>query len=214
MKKKSLTVLLAFFLAGVGMPVFSGYGYQEEDGEENTTDIFGLEVYNDRMYVYDSTKALKGLLFDFGYGLDGVSGAFNIRYWNIAAGIGFTGIAAPSKPFSLSPPVGVRFTPNEPLPQGYSPGNAPGKAVFVDGSYYLPYLKPFTMFATVGFYAQNDTLLAVDNESGNAFYRAYARQSGVTFGGGIEYTNNIWIRTALGYHSKRGVFFRFAYTWR
>jgi hypothetical protein len=149
-----------------------------------------------------------------GYGFDGLSGAMGIRYWNLAVNMGFTGIAAPSPAFAFSPPLGVRFSPSEALPTGYHEDNAPGSAVFIDASYYLPYLKPFTLFATFGFYAQNDTLLAVDNQSGNAFYRGYAKMSGATFGGGIEYQNSQWIRTAVGYHSKRGVFFRLAYTWR
>ncbi len=187
---------------------------EEEEDSDNTTSIYGVEIYNDRYYVQDTTKPWKALMLDAGYGIDGVSLAFNIRYWNIAVGIGYTGVLAPRRPYSYTPPVGERFSPSQPLPKGYYADRAPGTAVFIDGSYYLPYLTPFNFFATVGFFAQNDTLLAVSNESGNAFYRGYGQNSGVTFGGGIEYRNSEWIRTAVGYHSKRGVFFRLAYTWR
>ena len=211
MNKLKLIFLFTILLFIIVSPSIANPDDEESD---NTTTIAGVEVYTDRVYVQDSTNNLKAICFDVGYGFDGISGGMAIRYWNIAIGIGATGMLAPSKDFAYSAPIGERFSQSEPLPEGYYADNAPGQGVYIDASYYLPYLEPFTIFATVGFYAQQDTLIAVSYDSGNAFYRGGTTKSGPTFGGGIEYYNSQWIRTAFGYHSKRGFFFRLAYTWR
>lgn len=162
----------------------------------------------------DPNKPIKALLFDGGYGFDGGSFAFGYRFWNITAAIGVAGLAVNIPPYSTDRPPGITFDPTGNLPTGFSRTRVPGKAVFVDAGYYLNYLETLNFFVIVGFYAQNNTVLALQNSSGAYYYVATIKSDGYTLGGGMELKLSDWIRFAGGYHSKRGVFLRLAYTWR
>jgi hypothetical protein len=162
----------------------------------------------------DPTKPQKALILDGGYGLDGGSFAFGYRFWSLTASIGVAGLAVNTPGFSYDRPGGVTFDQTGDMPLGYSRTRVPGNAVFVDAGYYLSYLQTLNFFVIVGFYAQNNTFLAYQNNSGAYYYISTAKTDGFTFGGGMELKMSDWIRTAVGYHTKRGVFLRLAYTWR
>jgi len=183
----------------------------------NNTD-YGTTLQSDstkpKRNFQDPNKPQNALLLDGGYGIDGGSFAFGYRLWNLTASIGVAGLAVNTPGFSYDRPGGVSFNLNEEMPIGYSLARVPGNAVFVDAGYYLSYLQTLNYFVIVGFYAQNNTYLALDNSSGGYYYISTAKTDGLTFGGGMELKCSNWVRLALGYHSKRGVFLRMAYTWR
>lgn len=159
----------------------------------------------------DPSKPLKAIIFDGGYGFDGASFAFGLRYWNISTSIGVAGLAVSSPPYSNDRPFDYNY--NEPLPQGYSRTRVPGKAVFVDAGYYLN-LETLNFFILFGFFAQSNTNLAYNNQTSTYYYLNQTKNDGYTLGGGMEGKLSPWIRLAGGYHSKRGFFLRIAYTWR
>lgn len=200
MKLKIL--ILAFFLmaSAINSQEPSDYWDDFEDEEESS-------------YYYDTTKTLKGLVFDFGIGLDGGSMAFGFRYGILSAHMGFAGLFQNIPNYSYTNPIGVNLNPNEPLPNGYSEEEYTGTSVFGDIGVHLAYLETLNFFANVGYFTQQDTILARSPEG--SYYRyVYRAYDGITFGGGVEYTVSRWFRLAAGYHSKRGVFARFTYTWR
>lgn len=193
-------LVFTFLIMASVLPSQEPSEFWEEDEEESS-------------YYYDESKTLKGFAFDLGYGLDGGSLAFGFRYGVLSAHMGFAGLLQFMPTYSFTPPPGVRLNPNEPLPTGYSESEYTGTSVFGDIGYHLAYLETLTFFANVGFYSQQDTVLARSPEG--TYYRYATRSSdGITFGAGAEFVMSRWVRLAVGYHTKRGVFGRFTYTWR
>lgn len=164
-------------------------------------------------YYYDTTKTMKGLALDLGYGSYGGSIAFGFRYSMFSLHMGFAGIFDGPPNYSYSPPAGVDIRPNEPLPSGYVAEEFTGVGVFGDVGFYLAYLRTLNFFVNVGYYSQQDTILARSPDG--LYYRyGYKASDGLTFGGGAEYTVSRWFRLAAGFHTRRGVFTRLTYTWR
>ncbi|MEI6089916.1 MAG: hypothetical protein WCR42_05665 [bacterium] len=192
---------------------FSSIFAEDWNNTDNGSNVQGDTTKPMRNFQ-DPTKPQKALLLDGGYGLSGGSFAFGYRFWSLTASIGVAGLAVNVPPFSYNRPPGVTFDPSGDMPTGYSRTLVPGNAVFVDAGYYLSYLQTLNYFVIVGFYAQNNTFLAYETSSGSYYYVASAKTDGFTFGGGMELRMSDWIRMAVGYHTKRGVFLRLAYTWR
>lgn len=207
MKNKILILLIILFLP---LTIFNSLA-QNEDGYD---DFGGIKYRKVDKYKQDTTKTLKALFIDAGFSNDGLSFAFGVRYWNLFFDIGSANIALQSKPYSYQPPYGMNFSRGSKLPVGYSYSYIAGSTVFVDIGYYLAHLQKLNFFIMVGFYAQEEIITVMENESRLHYYLGRSTQSGWTLGGGMEYKLSQWISIALGYHQKRGVFSRFSYTWR
>lgn len=159
---------------------------------------------------------LKGILLDAGAGKDGFGIAFGFRYWFASLSIGVVGLANKIPNYSNIPPVGVNISPNQPLPNGYYEDRYTGIIVTFDGSLHYEYY-PWNFFASVGYYTQQDSILAKHVSSdgrilGRYRYRVENSQ-GIAFGGGANYylTDNLGI--GLGLHTKRGIYAQLVYVW-
>ncbi len=206
---KAKIVIIFIILITSFLPIFA----EDWNNSENRS-VIQDDTTKPMRNFQDPNKPQKALLLDGGYGADAGSFAFGYRFWNITASIGVAGLAANIPGFSYDRPPGVSFDPTEDMPLGFSRTRVPGNAVFVDAGYYLNYLETLNFFVIVGFYAQTNTYLAYENNTGAYYYMSTIKTDGYTFGGGMELKLSDWIRFAAGYHTKRGVFLRLAYTWR
>ncbi len=164
----------------------------------------------------DDNVILKGLLLDIGASKDGLGLAFGFRYWFASLSIGVTGFANKLPKYSLIPPTGIYFNPNQPLPDGYVEDRYTGTIVTFDAGLHYEYF-PWNFFANVGYFTQQDSVLAkedrTDGRSPARYQYKVENSQGIAFGGGANYylTDNLGI--GLGLHTKRGVYAQIIYVW-
>ena len=159
-----------------------------------------------------SSSYLKGIMLDLGYGGSGLSAGVGFRYWNFSAAIGIAGFANDIPNYARTSPTGVTITPNQPLPNGYSEDRYTSIDVYFDAGYHYDFY-PYSVFAQVGFYSAQDSILAKNMETGSKYFYATESTSGFCFGLGGEYIVNDQVTLGVGYHTRRGGFARFTYTW-
>lgn len=160
---------------------------------------------------------VKGIFIDVGAGGDGMSANLGFRYSYFSVALGLVGFANTIPNYSLTPPIGVIINPNQPLPNGFEADSYTGLIVTADAGFHFDYFYPYTVFATVGFFNQQDSVLAKDNSTGvtrgNKYFWRAENSLGLTFGLGGNYQINDYVALGLGYHTKRGVYGQFLYTW-
>lgn len=164
----------------------------------------------------DDLPPLKGLFFDFGGGGDGLSGALGFKYSFASLSIGVVGFTNDIPNYSQVPPTGIYFNANEPLPSGYEAEKHTGIIVCFDAGFHYEYY-PWTFFGTVGYYTQQDSVLAKevrnDGRKPSRYSYKVENSQGVSFGGGANYAITDNVSLGLGLHTKRGVYAQFTYVW-
>jgi len=155
----------------------------------------------------------KSIFGDVGYfGPGGLSLGVGVRYWFASLELGLSGFAKSVPNYSMNS-YDVGITPTQPLPGGYVEDKYTKIIVTGDLGFYVDILDPFIIFASVGFYSQQDTILAKEIQTGYHYFYKYYNSSGVAFGIGANYVLNDVFEIGLGYHTKRGVFARVTYYW-
>jgi hypothetical protein len=164
---------------------------------------------------YDNVT-LKGLMFDFGGGTDGLSMGIGFRYWFASLSLGVVGFANKIPKYSNIPPIGVNLNPSQPLPNGFVEEKHTGIIVTFDGAIHYE-MFPWNFFGSIGYYTQQDSVLAKQVSNTGQMLGRYSykveNSQGIAFGAGANYylTDNIGI--GLGLHTKRGVYAQLVYVW-
>lgn len=155
----------------------------------------------------------KSIFGDIGYfGPGGLSVGVGVRYWFASLELGLSGFTKSVPNYSMNS-YDVGISPSQPLPSGYEEDKYTKILVTGDLGFYVDILDPFILFASVGFYSQQDTILAKEIQTGYHYYYKYYNSSGVAFGVGANYVWDDQFEIGLGYHTKRGVFARITYYW-
>ncbi len=170
------------------------------------------EYYYEDEYYEEGTE--KALIFDAGFGgAGGMSLGLGFRYSYASLMIGFAGFANDMPNYAVRPPQGIIISPNQPLPGGYERESFTGLLVTADLAYHYQLNQEISAFGMIGYYSQQDSILARETSTGDYYRYAVENTSGIAFGLGGDYGVSEWITLGLGYHTKRGVFARFSYRW-
>ena len=149
---------------------------------------------------------VKDILFEGGYGVHNVSIGFGFRYDFIGLTIGATGFDNDIPPYqndlSLQPSV-----------KDFEEKKYTSNVVSIDLSYYYDLNDDFSLYGSIGYYSQADTILAYYYED-DSFYR-YKNEnvSGITFGAGFQYFISKYMTLGLAYHNKRGALLQLGFYW-
>lgn len=164
-----------------------------------------------------SENPIKAAFGDVTIGNPGLGASVGLRYDFVGLSFGMAGFLNSTPAYGNRLPQGVDITPSEPLPSGYEEDRITTILLDINAHFFYN-LKAFdaervTLFGTVGYYAQNDTILAKDISTGFRYrYRSDTR-SGLQVGGGIEYEFNLKLNVGVGFLSRRGLLLRAAYVW-
>ncbi len=161
---------------------------------------------------YDDDAAFKMFFAEVGYGTREMSLGLGFR-WN------FIGIDMNLGGFIDNTPNYIYPSREFPYPKQYKEFTYPRTTLTINASYYYD-IGDFSMFATVGYFNQTDTVLVRSLDEGNTFGIYFARQGdpaidkgGVCFGLGGEYFIDEKFAVGAGYHTKKGGFLQFGYYW-
>ncbi|MCX7909711.1 MAG: hypothetical protein N2560_09395 [Ignavibacteria bacterium] len=158
---------------------------------------------------------LKSIFGEVGWSNLKLSAALGFRFWNIGVSMGLTGFAAP-KPKYIYP--STQF----PLPKlgEYEDYKFTYVLVTTDFYYFFEVFDDFIITPNIGFYVQQDSILArslrtnIQYDFGQLYYTGKTENKvGLNFGLGIDYyyLDNYFV--GIGYNLRRGIFIRFAYYW-
>lgn len=158
---------------------------------------------------------LKSVFGEVGWSNLKLSAALGFRFWNIGASMGLTGFAA-SKPKYIYPST------QYPMPrQGeYEDYKFTYVLVTTDFYYFFEIFDDFIITPNIGFYVQQDSILArslrtnLQYDFGQLYYTGKTENKvGLNFGIGVDYyyLDNYFV--GIGYNYRRGLFIRFAYYW-
>lgn len=178
---------------------------------------FGFTNQLNNVYADDDFEPIKAIFIDVGGGGNGMSAALGFRYSFASLSVGLAGFTNKIPNYALTPPTGVYFNPTQPLPSGYTEDKHLGLIVSFDAGFHLDYFYPYTFFATVGYFTQQDSVLAkevrIDGRSPNRYAYRVENTDGFAFGGGGNYQISDYVALGLGLHTKRGIYGQFVYTW-
>jgi opacity protein-like surface antigen len=156
---------------------------------------------------------MKAIHADLGFfGPAGLSGALGFRYWFASFTLGLSGLMKDIPNYSTYG-YDLGIYPQSPLPANYDAKSYPALIVTGDFSFYYEVVKKVTGFGSIGFYSQQDTVLAWDFTDDVYYFWKNKKSSGVCFGLGAEFDYNESMKVGLGYHTKRGLFARLTYFW-
>jgi opacity protein-like surface antigen len=164
-------------------------------------------------YTEEVSNRMKAIHADVGYfGPAGLSAALGFRYWFASFTLGLSGLTSNIPNYS---PYGYELGiyPHSPLPANYISKNYAALVVTGDFSFYYPVLKKVNVFGTLGFYSQQDSVLAWDITDDVYYFWRNKKTSGFCFGAGAEFDYQDNLKLGIGYHTKRGLFARLAYFW-
>lgn len=163
--------------------------------------------------VADKDAVIKAFMLDIGYGGEGgLSAAIGFRYWFASLSVGLSGFAKDIPNYAqYDPSTGIN--PSQPLPNGYEEERYPAIILTADLGLHYDLNEQIGLFANVGVYSQQDTLIGKNYTNGNRYYWKYYNSSGLAFGGGVDYAFAEQLIAGIGYHTKRGVFARISYFW-
>lgn len=158
---------------------------------------------------------LKSVFGEVGWSNLRLSAALGFRFWNFGASMGLTGFAA-SKPKYIYPST------QYPLPKKgeYEDYKFTYVLVTTDFYYFFEIFDDFIITPNVGFYVQQDSILArslrtsTPNDFGQLYYTGKTENKvGLNFGLGVDYyyLDNYFF--GIGYNFRRGLFIRFAFYW-
>lgn len=159
-----------------------------------------------------STPKINGLMFDLGYGGSGLSATVGYRWWHFSGSLGIAGFANDIPNYARTSPTGVVISANQPLPSGYESESYTSIDVYADAGFHIDFY-PYSAFAHIGFFTAQDSILAKNIETGSRYRYATRSESGMSFGGGLEYIYSKNLTFGAGYHTRRGIFARIMYTW-
>lgn len=158
----------------------------------------------------------KQIILNLGYGPNGAGFAFGGRYWVFGATLGVTG-------FSSGIPAYVTdYVQVQSKPKVFELRTYTSTVVCGDLSYYYD-IGDFSLFATLGYFSQLDTILEY-SDKGYFAHTPYASKtvSGLTYGLGFQYVLESIaedyfffkpLAIGLGYQNKYGGYFQIAYRW-
>jgi outer membrane protein assembly factor BamA len=156
----------------------------------------------------------KAVFFDLGFGGPaGLSGGLGFRYSYFSFTLGLSGFANKVPAYQINN-YGTGINASQPLPVGYSQESYSALIVTGDFGFNYEIVPKITAFASIGYYSQQDTILAHDYKQDLRYYYKYYTSSGLCYSIGGEYAITDDINVGIGYHTKRGVFGRIAYTWK
>lgn len=167
--------------------------------------------YDDESDDYEEltlTNREKNLMMIFGelsYGTLGLGVTAGFRYSFVSLSIGFSGFAQ-SIPNSIHPSIYQPF----PKKGNYQEEGYPYVCVYGDAGVYFD-IDKFSLFATVGYFSQSDTILAREFDTDYLYKYKVKTESGICFGAGVEYLFNPNFIFGLGYHTKKGIFLQLGY---
>jgi len=192
MKKRFLILLSTFLIIGLSNPLLTQESIDDDFPEDDDFD-----------WVY--------LNLDIGYGSGGIGGALGFRYRFLGAAISATGFA------NDIPNTAPRQINTTNLVEKKYPSNT------VCADFYGYYdLEEISLFANIGYYSSIDSVLLFDPDEMLYYKHGVTNQAGICFGFGAQMPlnfldeENIYLEQlvgGIGYHSKLGIFLRFAYRW-
>lgn len=184
-------VLVALLLTGSLSQVNSQYYYDDEEEEELT--------------LTNREETIMMIFGEMSFGTLGLGLTAGFRYSFVSLSIGFSGFAQ-SIPNSLHPSIEQPF----PKKGNYKEEEYPYVCVYGDAGFYYDIGK-FSIFATVGYFSQSDTILAREYDTNYLYKYRVKTESGVCFGGGVEYLFSPNFLFGVGYHTKKGLFLQLGY---
>ncbi len=176
--------------------------------------LFFTSSYAQKGEVYeDDIPSLYGLHGELGYGGAGLGVGFGFRYEFISVSMGVAGFANSIPNYALSyhdPSINLRL-PN-PLDDKFDEEKYESILVTFDAAYNHEF-DWGNIYAGVGFFAQTDSILAKERETGSYYIRGTENTSGICFNLGADYYWSEHLGVGLGFHSKKGIMARFSYYW-
>jgi len=165
--------------------------------------------------INDSDENFKMLTFDLGYGARDLSIGAGFRWNYIGLDINLAGFIS-STPRYIYPSREFLY------PKQSREINYPSTTVSINGSYYYD-INEISLFVTVGYFSQTDSVLVQSFDEGITNGVFFARQypdgpasilkSGICFGLGGQYFINEMLGVGIGYHTKKGVYLQLGYYW-
>lgn len=164
------------------------------------------------------SSKIKSVFGEIGWSNLKLSAALGFRFWNFGLSMGLAGFAA-SKPKYIYP------SNQYPLPkQGeYEESKFTYVLVTTDFYYFFEIFEDFIITPSIGFYVQQDSVLARSLRTntpfgvpdfGQLYYLGKTENKvGINFGLGVDYYFLDEYIIGLGYNYRRGIFVRFAYYW-
>lgn len=174
-----------------------------------------LPLYSQETFWENNLKSVFG---ELGWNKLKLSAALGFRFWNVGASMGLSGFAA-SKPKYIYP------SNQFPMPKKdeYEEYKFTYVLVSTDFYYFFEIFEDFIITPTVGFYVQQDSVLArslrtypqsAQNDYGQLYYLGKTENKvGMNFGLGLDYYILDKYFVGIGFNYKRGIFLRFAYYW-
>ena len=171
--------------------------------------------------------SIKNIFANFSYGSPGFGTGLGFRWTYIGASISAAGFANPIPnstywtakdfPNTSAPKQEERFT--------YILVNFDliGYWDFDNMSLFDYPIDDFSLFATIGYFSQQDSILLKGNEPGKTTHDKYFhKQSGLSaetinefsYGLGVQYRVLSYMNLALGYQNKFGIYLQLGYWWR
>lgn len=196
---KLFLILMAALSLSISTNAIAQDGYEEE--------------YENELEETEPTGKLMGVNADLGYfGPAGLSLGAGFRYWFAGFTLGISGLMNDIPNYSTYG-YDEGIYANSPLPPNYDGKSYPALIVTGDFSFHYEVIKKVTAFGSIGFYSQQDTVLAWDFTDDVYYYWKYTKKSGVCFGLGADFDYSDILKVGLGYHTKRGLFARITYFW-
>lgn len=173
--------------------------------EVNSQSYYDDEDEYEELTLTNRENTLMMIFGELSYGTLGLGVTAGFRYSFVSLSIGFSGFAQ-SIPNSIHPSIYQPF----PKSGNYQEEEYPYVCVYGDAGFYYDIGK-FSLFATVGYFSQSDTILAREFDTNYLYKYKVKTESGICFGGGVEYLFNPNFIFGLGYHTKKGIFLQLGY---
>ena len=165
--------------------------------------------------IYEGPKVL---MFNLGYGSLDLSAGAGFRYSIPSLPIG-VGLSICLSGFNTTMPGYIYADPGHPMPtKGIEKTTFPRIMLGADAVIYYDLSEKISLFGTLGFYMQSDSILYKENSSGT-YYRSsdtraqFVTNSGMSYGLGIQYFITDAIEVGLAYQSKMGIYGQIGYAW-
>lgn len=173
--------------------------------EVNSQSYYDDEDEYEELTLTNRENTLMMIFGELSYGTLGLGVTAGFRYSFVSLSIGFSGFAQ-SIPNSIHPSIYQPF----PKSGNYQEEEYPYVCVYGDAGFYYDIGK-FSLFATVGYFSQSDTILAREFDTNYLYKYKVKTESGICIGGGVEYLFNPNFIFGLGYHTKKGIFLQLGY---
>lgn len=158
---------------------------------------------------------LKSVFGEVGWSKLKLSAALGFRFWNVGASMGLAG-------FSASNPKYIYPSNQYPMPKPgeYEEYKFTYILVTTDFYYFFEVFDDFIITPNIGFYVQQDSVLArslrthIQYDFGQLYYTGKTENKvGLNFGLGVDYYYLDSYFVGIGFNFRRGVYLRFAYYW-